>query len=192
MGICFRSNGGGNMSDKLRKFDIFNNPSRLSNHQETAQNTELLELFASYVYMTNPDYKYNETYLRDMIPTFWNNVEKYTNKVGFRENLIDMLEKVEINDEYKCQLCIHIDEMWEIEFNSLFEKSEKKWKRKISETPNLKTVDREKIYVKCQFSNGQNIVFTDYMESNNSDKLERFVKKSVESFLIRLGEMKNG
>lgn len=176
-------------SDKLNKFDVFNNLSKLSKHKETAQKTELLELFASYVHMINPDYKYNETYLKDMIPSFWNNVGKYTNRVSFREKLINELEKVEINDDYMCQLSIQIDETWEIEFNSL---SEKKWKRKILETPNLNAIDREKIYIKCKFSNSQNIVSTDYMDSKNSDKLVRFVISSVESFVQRLGKVKNG
>jgi hypothetical protein len=177
------------MSDKLNKFDIFNNLAKLSKHMETAQKTELLELFASYVYLTNPDYKYNETYLRDMIPAFWNNIEKYTDKVCFREKLIDELEKVEISDEYKCQLCIQIDETWGIEFNSL---SEKKWKREILKTPNLNAVDREKIYVKCQFSNGQNTFYTDYKESKDTNELIQFVISSVKSFVQRLGKVKNG
>ncbi len=175
------------------RFEVLNSLTQLSKHKETVQNTELLELFANYIYMTNPDYKYNETYLKDMIPTFWRNIEKYTGKVDFREKLINMLEKIKIKDEYKCQLSIQIDKMWELEFNSLAEKLDKKWDRKIAENPKLNAVNRENIYINCQFNNGQNMVFTDYMESKNRNELLDFVSNSVESFLKRLeDQLKNG
>ncbi|MCE5284521.1 MAG: hypothetical protein LLG02_01545 [Pelosinus sp.] len=180
------------MDGKHNRFEVLNSLNKLLQHKETAQKTELLKLFTSYIYMSNPDYKYNETYLTDMIPAFWLNIEKYTRKVSFRENLIGMLKKIEIKDEYKCKLSIQIDETWELEFNSLAEKLERKWYSKITENPKINAVDREKIYVKCQF-NDQNMVFTDYMESENSNTLLDFTSNSVEAFLKRLEDnLKNG
>jgi len=69
------------MEDRDYRLKCLNELSELSKHKKTPQMTELLDLFATYVYMTNPDYKYNETYLKDMIPRFWSNVDKYNSKV---------------------------------------------------------------------------------------------------------------
>lgn len=181
------------MSEKNNNLKVLNSLPMLLKHKETALKTELLELFASYIYLTNPDYKYNETYLKDMIPMFWNNIEKYISKVSFRDNLINMLEKIVIKDACKCQLKIQIDELWEIEFDSLSEKCERKWENKISEIPKLNAVDRENIYVKYHYKDGQNMVLNDYLESNDRSKLLNFTKSSIDSYLERLGgEVNNG
>ena len=146
----------------------------------------MLDLFATYVYMTNPDYKYNETYLKDMIPGFWSNVDKYNSKVEFREKMLKEIQKCQISESVNCQLCIQIDETWELRFDNISEGSAGEWKRTISEMPKLNSVDTQKTYVKCQFNNGHGSVFSDYLVSEDKEKLKKFATDSVKSFVERL------
>lgn len=174
------------MEDRDYRLKCLNELSELSKHKKTPQGTELLDLFATYVYMTNPDYKYNETYLKDMIPGFWSNVDKYNSKVEFREKILKEIQKCQISESLNCQLCIQIDETWELRFDNISEGSTGEWKKTISEMPKLNSVDTKKTYVKCQFSNGQGIVFSDYLVSEDKEILKKFATDSVKSFIDRL------
>lgn len=176
------------MCDTNYRLENLNNLSKLKKHKETAQKTELLDLFATYVHMTNPDYKYNETYLKDMIPEFWSNVDKYNAKVEFREKMLNEIQKCLISESVKCHLCIQIDETWELRFDNISEGSTSEWKRTVSEMPKLNSVDVKKTYVNCQFSNGMGVVFSDYLISEDKDKLRKFASDSVKSFVDRLEE----
>lgn len=176
------------MGDKEYRLKCLNKLSELSKHKKTSQKEGLLELFATYVYLTNPDYKYNETYLKDMIPEFWVNVEKYNLKVELREKLLKAVQKVYIPNSVKCQLCIKIDDTWELRFDNTSEESTVEWIRTISEMPKLNSVDSNKTYVKCQFNNGQGSIFSDYLVSDDNVKLIKFVTDSVKSFIDRLGD----
>ena len=176
------------MGDKEYRLKCLNKLSELSKCRRTPQNEGLLELFATYVYLTNPDYKYNETYLKDMIPDFWINVEKYNLKVEFREKLLMTVQKVHIPNSAKCKLNIQIDDTWEISFNNAYEDRPGEWIRTISEMPKLNSVDNKKTYIKCQFNNGKGSVFSDYLISEDNLKLIKFATDSIRSFIERLGD----
>ncbi len=174
------------MGDKDYRLKCLNKLTELSKHKKTPQKTELLDLFATYVYMTNPDYKYNETYLKDMIPGFWRNVDKYNSKVEFREKILEEIQKCKIAENVEWWLNIQIDETWELRFDNVSKGSTGKWKRMISETPKLNSIDTKKTYVKCQFSNGQGSAFSDYLTSEDNEKLKKFAIDAVKSFVDRL------
>lgn len=176
------------MGDKEYRLKGLNKLSELSKHKKTPQKEGLLELFATYVYLTNPDYKYNETYLKDMIPEFWVNVEKYNLKVELREKLLKAVQKVHIPNSAKCQFNIRMDDTWELSFDNTYEDSTGEWIRTISEMPKLNSVDNKKTYIKCQFNNGQGSVFSDYLISDDNLKLIKFATDSVISFIDRLGD----
>lgn len=176
------------MGDKDYRLKCINELKELSKHNKTPQKEGLLELFATYVYLTNPDYKYNETYLKDMIPDFWINVEKYNLKVEFREKLLMAVQKVHSLNSARCQLNIQIDDTWEISFDNAYEDSLGEWKRTISEMPKLNSVDNKKTYIKCQFNNGKGSVFSDYLISDDNVKLIKFATDSIKSFIDRLGD----
>lgn len=176
------------MGDKEYRLKCLNKLSELSKYKKTPQKEGLLELFATYIYLTNPDYKYNETYLKDMIPEFWVNVEKYNLKVEFREKLLKAVQKVHIPKSAKCQLTIQIDDTWELRLDNTYEDSTDEWIRTISEIPKLNSVDNNKTYIKCQFNNGQGNVFSDYLVSDDNVKLIKFATDSIKSFIGRLGD----
>lgn len=173
------------MGDKEYRLECLNKLSELSKHKKTPNKEGLLDLFATYIYLINPDYKYNETYLKDMIPGFWSNVEKFNSKVEFRESMLIEIHKSQIPESVNCQLCIQIDETWELIFDNILEGSIGEWKRTISELPKLNTVDTKKTYVKCQFNNGQGSVFSDYLVSEDKEKLKKFAIDSIKSFINR-------
>lgn len=176
------------MGDKEYRLKCINELKELSKHKKTPQKEGLLELFATYIYLTNPDYKYNETYLKDMIPEFWLNVEKYNLKVELREKLLKAVQKVHIPNSTKCQLNIQIDDTWELSFDNTSENSTGEWIRTISEMPKLNSADNTKTYIKCQFNNCQGSVFSDYLISDDNLKLIRFATDLVRSFIDRLGD----
>lgn len=175
------------MGDKEYRLKCINGLKALSKHKKTTQKQELLELFATYVYWTNPDYKYNETYLKDMIPEFWTNVEKYNLKVDFRDKMLNEVQKINILNGVKCQFTIQIDDTWELRFDNTYEDSTGEWIRTISEIPKLNSVENKKTYIKCQFNNGSENVFSDYLVSDDKVKLIKFVTDSIKSFIDRLG-----
>lgn len=174
------------MSKKLNNLHVLNSQSKLAKHKETAQKTELLELFSTYVYLANPDYKYNETYLKDMISGFWENIEKYSVIVSFRNELVSVLKKIEIKSSFKCKLTITIDELWELHYDNISEKGESKWVNLVSENPRLNLIDSEYVYVKYNFD-GENHKFTHYLEMKDHNEIKSLTKKYIESFLMRLG-----
>ncbi|SHJ08837.1 hypothetical protein SAMN02745751_01737 [Dethiosulfatibacter aminovorans DSM 17477] len=176
------------MGDKEYRLKCLNRLSELSKHRKTSQKEGLLDLFVTYVYLTNPDYKYNETYLKDMIPKFWINVEKYNLKVELREKMLKEIQKKQIPEGTKCQLCIQVDDTWELRFDNTAEGSIGKWIRTMSEIPRLNSVDNKKTYIKCQFNNGQGSVFSDYLVSDDNVKLIKFAADSVKSYIDRLGD----
>lgn len=176
------------MGDKDYRLKCINKLSELSKHKKTPQKEVLLDLFATYVYLTNPDYKYNETYLKDMIPEFWINVEKYNLKVGFRDRMLKEVQKIHIPIGKKCQLCIQIDDTWELRLDNTSEESTGEWIRTISEMPKLNSVDTIKTYVKFQFNNSQGNVFSDYLVSDDNVKLIKFATDSIKYFIDRLGD----
>jgi hypothetical protein len=118
------------LGDKEYRFECINKITKLKKYNETSNNKQLLDLFATYVYWTNPDYKYNETYLKDMIPEFWINVEKYILKIEFREEMLIEIKSIQIPKELRCQLSIQIDDTWELIFDNLHEGSKDGWIRK--------------------------------------------------------------
>lgn len=176
------------MGDKDYRLKCLNKLSELSKHKKTPQKEGLLELFATYIYLTNPDYKYNETYLKDMIPEFWTNVEKYNLKVDFRDKILNEVQKIHIPNGVKCQFTLQIDDTWELRFDNTYEDSTGEWIRTISEIPKLNSVDNNKTYIKCQFNNGQGNVFSDYLVSDDNVKLIKFATDSIKSFIDRLGD----
>ena len=167
------------MGNKNYRLESFNDFAKLSTHKETPQQTELLNLFATYVYMTNPDYKYNETYFKDMISMFWSNLEKYKKKLEFREKLRDKINNYLVSNTEKCQLNIQIDETWELKYDNFSDINKGKWQRAICEIPIFNFAGKEKIYLKCRFSNDQGFVFSDYLVSKDEEKLIKFASISL-------------
>ncbi len=174
------------MGDKEYRLKCLNDLSELSKHKKGSQKEGLLDLFATYVYYTNPDYKYNETYLKDMIPVFWDNVEKYSLKVEFREKMLKEIPKIKILQGVELHLSIQIDDTWELKFDKPSEASTGEWIRRICEIPRLNAVDTNKTYVKCQFNNGQGCVLSNYLVSEDNLKLIKFATDSIKSFIARL------
>ena len=175
------------MGDREERLKCINEIKELSKYKKSHQKEGLLKLFATYVYLTNPDYKYNETYLKDMIPDFWINVEKYTVKVDFRDKIFCEIQKIHIPNCVKFNFNIQIDDTWELIFDNLRDESARKWAKKISEMPNLNSVANNKTYVKCQFNNSQGKFFSDYLVSDDNLKLIKFVTDSIRFFIDRWG-----
>ncbi|HHX59333.1 MAG TPA: hypothetical protein GX707_01115 [Epulopiscium sp.] len=176
------------MNEKKRSVESFNDSKQLAEAINTDKNTELLNLFATYVYMTNQDYKYNETYLRDMIPGFWGNIQKYHAKVLFCEYLLSEVEKMVMPRAVKYRLTIIIDETWELRFKNIPEEKKSKWEKVISAIPKLNAIDKKKIYVQCRFCDSEDVIFSDYLMSGDQEQLVQFVKGSIEIFIRKMGE----
>lgn len=174
------------MGDKEYRLKCINEIKNLRKHKKTSQKEELLELFTTYVYLTNPDYKYNETYLKDMIHKFFIDIEKYNLKVNFRDEILDKVQKINIPNNVRCQIIIQIDDTWEVKFNNIYEDTNDKWIRTITEIPKLNFVDNNKTYVKCQFNNKQGSVFSDCLVSDDNVKLINFVIEYIKVFIDRL------
>ena len=175
------------MIEKINNLECINDFLELEQCIGKKENYNLLNLFATYVFWSNPDYKYNETYLKDMIPKFMINIKRYSLKLEFREKILEEIQKIEVPQNFKCKLLIQIDGIWELKFENIYEDSIGKWIKTISETPKLNSVDNNKIYVKCQFNNSQGISFSDYLLSDDNLKLIKFVTDSVRFFIDRLG-----
>ncbi len=176
------------MKDKEVRYKTINSPYKLSKHKKTDQKTELLNLFATYIYMTNPDYKYNETYLKDKISVFWEQIEIYKYKVEFRDEILKKIKNIAILDSIKCKLSIQIDEVWELQYDSVSKDNNTGWIESICENPNLKSVDRKKWYIKCHFVDNHGIIFSDYLVSNDKNELLNFTSESVSAFVSRMEE----
>lgn len=168
------------MSYNKSKLDIFKEINEL-NYKE---NNNLLELFSSYVYLKNPDYKYNESYLLDIIPEFWENIKLYSTKVSFKNELLNKIKEINIDPEYK--LIVVIDDFWILEFNNKNVENNT-WDVNISEQPDLNSIDKDKTYLKCKFCNSQNKIFSDYFISKDNKELIKFVCNAINLF-VRKGD----
>lgn len=127
----------------------------MSKHRETPAKDELLKLFATYVYMVNPDYKYNETYLKDMIPAFWVDVETYYDRLLFCDKLLKTIQATKAEEGFS----IEVDDTWKLASK---ERSRGKWQIMESEECKIKEVNAEKIYIKCHYTSRQGTVYSDY------------------------------
>lgn len=174
------------MGDKNHRLKCLNSLSELVKHRGTPKKEELLDLFAAYVYMTSPDYRYNGTYLKDKIPKFCSNLDIYISKVNFREEVLREIQKHQIPKSGNCQLSIQIDETWELRFDNMSKEAASEWRRLISEMPKLNSVDSKKTYIKCQFNSSHGDAFSDYLVSEDKEDLKRFIADSIKSFIKRL------
>jgi len=167
------------MGEKKYRLKNINELEKIKKQKETQQKADLLDLFTTYIYMTNPDYKYNETYLKDMIPSFWNDVSIYTKKLEIREKILKNVQSITISNDIKFQIQIQLDETWELKYNCDTKESIGNWEMRISDAPNLTSVDYEKTYVKCNFTDKHDIYFSDYTVKDNDDDIIEFVVKSI-------------
>lgn len=176
------------MKDINSRLKCINELEELNIQNEFNEGTKLLELFSTYVYLTNPDYKYNETYLKDMIAEFWTNIEKYHSKVKFRDKIFHSVNGLLTPNKSNCQFIIQIDETWELRMDSTTEKKSSEWIRVVSPIPHLNSVSNDKTYIKFQFDNLQGNIFSEYRVINNKDsekedELIRFINKAIIDFI---------
>ena len=148
---------------------------KIKKQKETQQKVDLLDLFTTYIYMTNPDYKYNETYLKDMIPSFWNAVSIYTNKLDLREKILNKVQPITTSNDIGFQIQIQLDETWELNYISDSNSKKKYWEKKISDNPKLNSVDYKKTYIKCKFMDINGICFSDYIVADVESDIIQFV-----------------
>lgn len=167
------------MGEKDYRLKNINELEKMKKQKENQQKTDLLDLFTTYIYMTNPDYQYNETYLKDMIPDFWNNVSIYTKKLEIREKISKSVQPITIMNDIKFKIQIQLDETWELNYTYDTKESKGDWEMRIADIPNLTAVDYNKTYVKCNFSDNQYICFSDYIVADNDDDIIDFVMKSI-------------
>lgn len=159
------------MGEKDYRLRCINELSKVKKQKKTPLKEDLLDLFTTYIYLTNPDYKYNETYLKDMILGFWYDVSKYVDKLELREKILAKIKLVTIPNEIKIR--IQIDETWDLNYNG------SNWEMVIADMPKLTAVDAKKTYVKCKFINEHGIFFSDYDVFDKEGEIIKFVADTI-------------
>lgn len=182
------------MQNKVEKFyssDDINNI-----FLDDVKQADLLELFSKYVYLDNPNYKYNETYLIDLIPKFQDFINIYKCRLKFYEKMIkDLDEDVEINTalnkyinmnkENKFSIDLVIDDFYCIKLNALTPN----WEKSIIKNNNLKLVKNKELlfYVKLLcgvISSEESITFSKHYETNETNKLIDNIKLDLKNFIL--------
>ncbi len=167
------------MGEREYRLKNINELKKFRKLKATQEKVDLLDLFTTYIYLTNPDYKYNVTYLIDLIPGFWNDVSIYTNKLELREKILKNVQPITISNVIKFQIQIQLDETWELNYNCDTKETRSNWEMRISDTPKLTSVDYKKTYVKCKFMDNHGIYFSDYIVADAEDDIIQFVVNSI-------------
>lgn len=175
------------MGENENRLKIINELEKIKKQKEIQQKVDLLDLFTTYIYMTNPDYKYNETYLKDMIPSFWRAVSIYTNKLELREKILNKVQPITTSNDIGFHIQIQLDETWELKY--IYDQNCKRssWEKRISDTPKLNSVDYKKTYVKCKIMDDLGTCFSDYLISGIDSDILNFIVDSINLVKDKMG-----
>lgn len=100
----------------------------------------------SYLASNNPNYYYNETYLRSYIEDYIEFIEIFSKKEEMIEKLAESIKKTHLNEEM--EIIIEIDNLWIIS-NKISNKSD--CMIEILKSGSIKEVPKKRIYCKFKF-----------------------------------------